>query len=540
VRSRERSNDGTASRRAGTARGRDPVSAPTGPPVIRRTELMAAMALATDLAMGQPLGHFLHTTLVAVALGRSTGLDRAALQQVHEVALLRMIGCTGESPAAAHVFGDEVAARSWIQGLDYGSPAAFMSAILREQGRGLPMMTRLALIARTFARASEMADAPRAHCEIAAMLALRMGFSPATAGVLKDVYERWDGRGVPNGKKGDAIPFAARVVYLADDLAVHGRLGGREGAIRVARERRGAAYDPALVRLVEENPSVLASLDEAGPWKAVLDAEPEPAWLDDDGLDEGLLAMADFTDLKSYALMGHCRRVADLAAAAVERLGLPPSDVHLAWRAGLLHDLGRVAVPTAIWDKPGSLTDAEWESVRLHPYHGERCVARSPLLARLAAIGTADHERADGSGYPKGAQTNALSSVMRVLAVADAYAAMEEARPHRPALARDDIAKELQSGARAGAYDETIVEAVLGAAGHAVPRKRRERKHGLSDREIEVLRLVARGRSNKEIARALSISPKTVDNHLQKIFPTIGVTTRAAAAVYAADHDLLG
>jgi HD-GYP domain-containing protein (c-di-GMP phosphodiesterase class II) len=283
---------------------------------------------------------------------------------------------------------------------------------------------------------------------------------------------------------------------------------------------------------------VLASLDEAAPWKAVLDAEPDPVWLDDDGLDEGLLAVADFTDLKSYALTGHCRRVADLAAGAVERLGHP--DVHLAWRAGLIHDLGRVAVPTAIWDKPGALTDAEWETVRLHPYHGERCVARSPLLAQLAAIGTADHERADGSGYPKGAQAGVLSPVMRVLAVADAYAAMQEARAHRPSRTPDEIAKELESGVRAGAYDQTTVEAVLGAAGHAVPRKRRERKHGLSDREIEVLRLVARGRSNKEIARALSISPKTVDNHLQKIFPTIGVTTRAAAAVYAADHDLLG
>jgi HD-GYP domain-containing protein (c-di-GMP phosphodiesterase class II) len=506
---------------------------------IRRAEILAALSLATDLTLGQPLGHFLHTTLAATALARAAGLDADAVQQVHEVALLRMVGCTAESPTAAHVFGDEVAARAWIQGLDYGSPAAFLSAILRRQGEGLPMFERLGLIARTLSRSAAMADSPIAHCDVARMLALRLGFSEAVAAALVDAFERWDGKGMPGKKKGADIPLSSRIVYLADDLAVHFRVGGREGALAVAQARNGAAYDPELVAVVQRDPSVLAALEVPSPWDAALAAEPRAVLLDDEGLDEALLAVADYVDLKSYKTIGHSRAVADLAAAAARAQGLPEADALLAWRAGLVHDLGKVAVSTSLWDKPGPLADAEWEAVRLHPYHGERCLARSAFLAQLGAIGAADHERSDGSGYPKGLAGPALSPVARLLAVADAWQAMREERAHRPALSPQAATQELRDAAVAGRFDAGAVSAVLAAAGQVVPRKRRAQTAGLSEREIEVLRCVARGLSNKEIAAKLFISAKTVDNHLQHVYAKIGVCSRAAAAIYAADHHLL-
>jgi HD-GYP domain-containing protein (c-di-GMP phosphodiesterase class II) len=207
-------------------------------------------------------------------------------------------------------------------------------------------------------------------------------------------------------------------------------------------------------------------------------------------------------------------------------------------RAGLAHDLGRLGISNAIWDKPGPLGAGEWERVRLEPYLTERMLRQSPALAPLAAIAVQHRERLDGSGYPRGLTGAAISRPARILAAADAYQAMREPRPHRPALAAEAAAAELRAGVRAGAYDAEAVEAVLGAAGHRVPR-RREGPAGLTPREVEVLRLLTRGLSNKQIAERLVISPKTVGNHVEHIYSKIDASTRAGASLFAMQHGLL-
>jgi DNA-binding CsgD family transcriptional regulator len=121
-----------------------------------------------------------------------------------------------------------------------------------------------------------------------------------------------------------------------------------------------------------------------------------------------------------------------------------------------------------------------------------------------------------------------------VLTAANAYQAMREPRPHREALDAERAAAEL----RAGPEDPDAVEAVLAAAGHRVAR-RREGPAGLTPREVEVLRLLARGLSNKEIAQRLSISPKTVGNHAEHIYAKIDAQSRAAAAFFAMQQGLL-
>jgi HD-GYP domain-containing protein (c-di-GMP phosphodiesterase class II) len=271
----------------------------------------------------------------------------------------------------------------------------------------------------------------------------------------------------------------------------------------------------------------------------VIDAEPTlRVTLSHDGFDRALLAIADFVDLKSPYTLGHARAVADLAAATGAQLGLPDDEVNLLRRAGLVHDLGRLGVSNAIWDKPGPLGTGEWERVRLHPYLTERMLHQSAALAPLAAVAVQHRERLDGSGYPKGLSGGAISRPARILGAVDAYQSMREPRPHRPALTAESAAAELQADARAGKLDAEGVAAVLAAAGHPVGR-RQTWPAGLTTREVDVLRLVARGLSSKQIATQLVITPKTARNHIEHIYTKIDASSRVAASLFATEHGLL-
>jgi HD-GYP domain-containing protein (c-di-GMP phosphodiesterase class II) len=255
-------------------------------------------------------------------------------------------------------------------------------------------------------------------------------------------------------------------------------------------------------------------------------------------LDIALEAIADFTDLKSVYFSGHSRGVANLAADAARHAGFPERDVIVLRRAGLVHDLGRSGVPNTIWDKPGPITFLEWERVRLHPYYTERVLARVSALARVAAIAVAHHERLDGSGYHRGLSGGAIGHSARLLAAADAYQAMGQQRAYRPALAVDHAAAQLRTEVCAGRLAGDAVEAVLHAAGQQT-RRRPVAVAGLTVREVQVLSLFARGVSNRNVAKSLSISEKTVGNHVEHIYTKIGVSTRPAATLFALQHGLL-
>jgi HD-GYP domain-containing protein (c-di-GMP phosphodiesterase class II) len=330
------------------------------------------------------------------------------------------------------------------------------------------------------------------------------------------------------------------VAHVAEYIEVANRLGGVEAARKLARERGGGDFDPVVAGLVEtEGEVILSGLDTVGVWGAVIDAEPALAVvLVGDRIDEALLAIANFVDLKSPYFLGHARAVSELAAEAGSGLGLSEAEVRLLRRAGLVHGLGRLGVSNAILDKPGPLGAGEWERVRLQPYVTDRMLRQSASLAPVARIAVQHRERIDGSGYPRGLSGSAISREARILAASDAYQAMREPRPHRRERSADEAATELRADVRAGLFDADAVDAVLGAAGHRVPR-RREGPAGLTSREIEVLRLLARGLSNKQIAQRLVISPKTVANHTEHIYAKINTSTRAAAGLYAMQHGLL-
>jgi len=506
---------------------------------------MMALSLATDLGMGQPLEFALRGCVLAMRLGEALGFDEVGLREVYYQALLRYIGCNAETHLLAAMAGDELALRSEAIALDVSKPQQVLAVLLQTirgtHAGATPLELGLA-VARGLLGLAGLKEFFAGHCEVAERLAERFGFEERIRHGLGQLYERWDGKGLPRGLKGEQVLPAVLVVMLAQDVVVFHRLGGIAAAMAVARERRGGAYAPAHVdTFCRQADRLLAGLEEEPTWEAVLALEPEPrVAFDEERFDAACAAMADFADIKSPFTLGHSPGVAALASGAAERGGLPADDVVMLRRAGLLHDLGRVGVSAGIWGKPGPLSEREWERVRLHPYFTERVLARPSALAQLGALACAHHERLDGSGYHRCPPMALLSPASRLLAAADVYQALTEPRPHRPARSPDAAASELRAEVRAGRLDGDAAELVLAAAGHRARPVRRDRVVGLSGREIEVLRLIARGATVKQAAATLSVSRKTVDHHVESIYGKIGVSTRAGATLFAMEHGLLG
>jgi putative nucleotidyltransferase with HDIG domain len=507
---------------------------------LRLPELIAALSLGIDLGLGQPTEHVLRTCLIADRLGERIGAPPSDRGAAYYVALLSSVGCTADASELAAWFGDDNAFRSATYTVDLAGLPLFRF-MLRHAGAGGSPWHRLRITAALFAEGNRgAAESMAAHCDVAATLADRLGLGPSLREPMRQLFARWDGKGEP-GLRGEDIALSVRLVQLADIVEAHRSSGGAEAALEVARKRAGTQFDPGLVTQLERHADdVFAGLDGGTTWDDVLAAEPTPSGpIPEHDLDEAFGVVADFADLKSPHFRGHSRAVAGLAADAAEQLGLPAADAVLARRAGLLHDLGRTGVPNSIWDKPGALTESERERVRLHPYYTERALARPAALARLGAIAAAHHERLDGSGYHRGLAGPSLSPPARVLAAADAYHAMTEPRPHRPAFDPAEAARELRQDVRSGRFDADAAEAVLAAAGHPTGARRRSAPAGLTPRELEVLALLARGATNREIARTLVIAEKTAANHVEHIYGKLDVSSRAGAALYAMRHGLL-
>lgn len=507
---------------------------------LRLAELIAALSLASDLGLGQPMEHVVRSTLIATRLGERMGLDDQERAGVYYVSLLAWVGCMADAYEVAQWFGDDIAFKAATYDVDLaGLP--MLGFMLRRAGTGSPALHRARLAAALLVTGGKQVEgAMRAACQATTILAQRLCLGDDVARPLSQTFTRWDGKGMPSGVGGDEVALSMRLVHLAEMVEVPHRVHGVEAAVELAQDRSGKQFDPALVReFCEVAPELLGTLRDDTNWDSLIEEEPalRPR-LTDTEIDRDLEAIADFSDLKSPWFSSHSRGVADLAAAAAERAGLAADGVVVVRRAGLLHDLGRVGVPNTIWDKPGPLTRGEWEKVRLHGYYTERMLARPPALARIGAIAAFDHERMDGSGYHRAVPGASVVPAGRVLAAADAYHAMTEARPYRGPKSPEEAAEELRGEVKGGHLDGDAVDAVLGAAGHGA-RRRRSGPGGLTAREIEVLVAVARGLSNKDIAHLLHISQKTVGNHVEHVYTKLGVSSRTSAALFAMQHGLL-
>jgi HD-GYP domain-containing protein (c-di-GMP phosphodiesterase class II) len=454
--------------------------------------------------------------------------------------LIVNVGCHSDAHEQSKWFGDDIAAKSVKYDHEMRSLRGAIAG-MRLIGSGNPPLHRFRVgLEFMLGGFRDFDGAIAVHAQLAATLSQQLRLDDVVTDAIRASYEQWDGHGWPGNLKGDQIPVVARIVQLAEFTEVAHRLGGVDAAKTLARKRGGRQFDPNLSALLcRDADPIFAGLNDARTWQSVIESEPSLAvTLTPHEFDDALLSVANFVDLKSPFTLGHARAVADLLTAAATTLGLPEDDARTLRRAGLVCGFGRLGVSNTIWDKPGPLGAGEWERVRMHPYLTERMLQQSAALAPLGTIAVQHRERLDGSGYPRGLAGGAISRPARLLAAADAYQAMREPRPYRPALSPDEAASQLREEVRAGRMDGEAVDAVLSAAGHRVPR-RREGPAGLTAREVEVLRLLARGMSNREIAGQLVITPKTASNHIEHIYTKIDASNRAGASLFAVAHGLL-
>lgn len=475
-----------------------------------------ALAFVGDLSMGQPTDHSLRTGWIAARIAEAAGLDASIGDTVREVALLRWSGCTANAAGFADVFGDDVAVRlamlearpGWAEAREAPGDAA---ALMRP-------------LAQT-------------HCEVSGEIARILGLSTSTETALRNIFETWDGAGLPASIAREEVPMPVFVVALAGDLEIFNRVYGLERALELIEQRAGKRYPAYLADVAARNASDWSRvMDEAS--LADFDAALITSGMKRDACAE---LIADVIDLKLPWMTGFSRSVAMTALACCARLGLDEAAQARIYRAALIHGMGRAAVPNALWNQPSALPVSAWEKVRLVPYWTARAGKQTGTLREAAELASYAYERQDGSGYFRGADARALSLEAQILAASVAWVALRSTRPWRAALPSDAALQTLRHEVASGRLSGDVVDALMAEAGRLVgrPEKSATQNSLLSARETEVLRAISRGASNKEAARELAISPSTVRTHVESVFRKLECSTRAAATLKASAMGLL-
>lgn len=501
---------------------------------------LASLGLAIDMANGAPETTVLRGTWVAVVAARELCLSPEDTAAATFGALFRYLGCTSYAYEESELLGDEHEAARIFAPLDKSEPGPILRALASDLAPSDGPFDRALRAARILAKGTDFADGyEKSHCEGAVLLSSRLAVRPSVTAVLSALHERWDGAGGPSKLSRTAIPLAARVVHLAREATVHFVLrGGEVGVVRCLERRAKGQLDPDMCRELASSPAFLRAFQEEPLWDNVLTSLAtsfDLAFTARPSVEDVACVFGDFADQKCPIFIGHSRKVASLVAGAANVLGLDPVRTTCLVRAAWLHDIGRVSVPNRVWQTKGPLGPIEWEKVRLHSYVGERiCQHLDSGLGRLVG---AHHERVDGSGYASGQRADLL---VGVLAAADVYAALGQDRPHRERLGEDARRAALEREATEGRLPAEAVRAVLASDGHSLERGGRAPVESLSVREREVLSLVARGLSNKEVATTLGISARTVQTHTIHAYDKLGVRTRAGAALRASELGLLG
>jgi HD-GYP domain-containing protein (c-di-GMP phosphodiesterase class II)/DNA-binding CsgD family transcriptional regulator len=531
-----------------------PAHVDTPPPgSLRTADLLGALSLAGDLAVGLQAEHAVRSCYIGMHLADQLHLLPDQKVALYYAELLMDAGCTAwTSQLAAFFMSDEIAARRQLHFYTDERNALQRATWLKNYvAAGAPPHTKMKRIAEVALHGREFREEGfRNTCEVAGRFAARLGMSTEVQTALRSIYEQWDGSG-PNGTRGEQIPITSRIVYATSFLEAFHRMGGRSAALQLARERKDAAFDPAVVEgflAVSRQPTFWEGLEQESVLPAVLAMEPQSPYryLREGQLEDVAQSFADYADIKSVYSVGHSRRTAALAVRIARQMRLPADEVTTIRRAALLHDLGLVTVPSFTLEKPqAQLTQVERERLRLHPYHAERIVARVPALARVAPLVAAHHERLDGQGYYRGLSGAQIPVGARIIAVSDYFDELCHDTADQPGL--DPEAALQRMGAEVGtrlcpeAYRSLAQALGTDAPAPVLGRSPRapEWPADLTGREVEILRLLARGVSRRQIAEKLVLSEHTVRHHMEHIYDKAGVSTRVAATLFAVEHDLL-
>ena len=515
-------------------------------------DLLGAFSLASDLAVGLHAEHGARSCYIGMRIARELQLSSEDRTSLYYAELLKDAGCTAYTSQLASFWQtDEIAAKWELQFLrDPSSPLNVLSWAMQYVAAGMSFPTRATRLLDFMKNGQEfMREGFESTCLVATRIAQRLDMPKEVQVALMQIFEQWDGKGMPYGTNGQEVLLISRIVLLTSFVEVYHRLAGREGAKGIALTRKGKAFDPAVVDAflsVADEAEFWEELERENLWETVRAMEPEESphrYLPEDRLTDAVLAIADYADMKSPFLSGHSRRVAEVAERIARRMLLPEPQVVTISRAALVHDIGIVAVPSFVLNKPrAQLTQAEWEQVRLHPYHSERILSKVvPLEAILPMVG-AHHERIDGNGYPRGLAGVQIPLGARIIAVADRFDELSCEMPDHPATALEEVVDLMREEAGASLFPEVAQALLEDLKGVSITRRRRTHQPWpgeLTDREVEVLRLMARGLSRNQAAKSLFVSEGTIRSHLEHIYSKIGVSNRAAATLFSIEHGLL-
>ena len=418
------------------------------------SKVLGALSFALDLTDGQPMGHSMQTCLLGMRIAHVLQLPAALQCDLYYALLLKDAGCSSNASKLFHLLqSDEIRAKRSLKDRDWTKHGLEqLRYALANVAAGQPFLERVRRMVHLAKQPPQTGDLYAIRCERGASIARRIGFSPQVAEAISSLDEHWNGQGYPMHLTGTTIPLLSRIMNLSQTAAIFWSIGGPKAAVAVLKRRTRRWFDPELVNIalsLARDGQFFQGLGDRNLVETVARLEPHglQLLLDDQGIDRICDAFAEVIDTKSPFTYEHSAGVAQAAVAIARQVGFTPREVVQIRRAGLLHDIGKLAVPNSILEKPGKLTALEWEIVRRHPDYTLQVLKRIPGFADLSEIAASHHERLDGSGYFRNLDGTRLNTACRLLAVADVYDALAAPRPYRAALPREKVFSIMQKDA---------------------------------------------------------------------------------------------
>jgi HD-GYP domain-containing protein (c-di-GMP phosphodiesterase class II) len=508
--------------------------------------LLSALSFATSLGLDERMEHGLNSAYVGLLLADALHLPNEEREAIFYGALLKDVGCTACSAGISAFFPDDVLVpRSDFWLIDPTRLTDIIAWLSRNVPQDSQLPSRISKLLSFLIKCGPvMKEGMLGHCEIAELFARRLGFPEYVQNAVRFQFERWDGKNLAYGLKGTSVPLAARILHVALTLELAFGFGGPAAARELAKEQRGTQFDPEVVDAflsLEKQIGFWQTLEQESTQSIILAMQPPTSagQMMADQIEVVCEALADLVDIKTYESWNHSRIVAEVAMGMGSYLGFSEAEQTRLRYAALVHDIGNVAIPLHILEKGDKRTASEWEYYRLHSYYTQRVLERVEPLQELAPAAASAHEWINGQGYHRQLIGEQIPLYGRILAVADTYAQLTQQQDDK--IEPADALRKMRSlvGTQ---FDGSCYDALAASLTrtHLVRKTVPERRQlgDLTEREAEVLRLLAQGQSNPQIAKTLVISRKTVEHHLEHIYNKIGVTCRTSAVVYAVQHGI--
>lgn len=406
-------------------------------------EMLSALSHALDMTEGQPVGHTLRVCMIGMRLADEIGLDQSDREALYYALLLKDAGCSSNAARMAVLFGSpDQGVKYSMKLVDWHDSARLAVHTLRNTGFGKAWWTRASHFLRIARTPGVTRELIAIRCDRGAEIVRQIGFPEATASAVRSLDEHWNGQGYPDGLSGAAIPLLSRIALIAQSVEIFLSAHDSSAALQMVRQRRGTWFDPRLADQIltwHRDRDWWQNLLASNVPERVIASEPgqEPQVVDADGLDRIALAFAEIIDAKSPFTFRHSTNVAEYARAVAGAMGFDPVQLRRIYRAGLLHDIGKLGISNRILDKNGPLTPEERMEIERHPVYSWEILRRVTAFHDFAGPAVLHHEKLDGSGYPWRRSADQLEPAARILAVVDIFEALTADRPYRAGMPPD-------------------------------------------------------------------------------------------------------